>query len=106
MPEQSGMTGYCYLWEFQVKPGLEAEFERHYGASGTWARLFRQSPDYLETLLLKDKSAPQRYLTVDRWRSQAGCQAFRDDFAEQYAQLDQQCEQLTVSERGLGEYAG
>ncbi len=36
------MTGYAYIWEFQVKPGIEAEFELHYGPEGTWPRRNRR----------------------------------------------------------------
>ena len=98
------MTGFVYLWEFQVKPGLEAEFELHYGPGGTWAQLFHGSPDFIETLLLKDKAVPGRYITVDHWRSEAAYQAFRSAFTPQYGKLDKECEQLTVNERLLGTY--
>lgn len=95
---------YAYVWEFLVQPGKEAEFELHYGHAGTWGQLFRQSPDYIETLLLKDNAAPGRYLTIDRWRTEAAHHAFRAAFSQQYAQLDQACEHLTVSERSLGSF--
>ena len=35
------MTPYSYVWEFEVRPGCEAEFERHYGPDGSWVELFR-----------------------------------------------------------------
>lgn len=97
-------NSYSYLWEFQVDPGMEAAFEAHYGPTGTWARLFRLSPDYIETLLLKDNAAPGRYLTLDRWRSEEGYQAFRSAHATQYAQLDKECARLTAAERSLGAF--
>ena len=95
---------YAYGWEFEVRPGLEAEFERHYGPDGSWARLFRQAPGYVETLLLRDRAQPNRYVTIDRWRSAAEHQRFKVDFAAQYQALDAQCERLTHSERALGEW--
>lgn len=95
---------YSYLWEFQVNPDMEAAFERHYGSTGTWAQLFRLAPGYVETLLLKDNAVPGRYLTLDRWISRDAHDAFRTAFAQQYAQLDNQCEDLTVSERSLGAF--
>lgn len=98
-------NAYAYLWEFQVRPGREAEFERHYAAQGTWARLFRRSPSYIETLLLKDGTVPGRYVTVDRWRDEAGYREFRSAFAQAYAELDEKCEQLTVAERSLGAFS-
>jgi hypothetical protein len=95
-------NAYTYLWEFQVEADLEAEFARHDGPTGTWAQLFRQSPDYIETLLLMDDTVPVRYLTVDRWRGKNGYLAFKAAFAVQYAQLDKECERLTARECSLG----
>lgn len=97
-------TGYVYVWEFQVAAGREAEFVAHYGPAGSWARLFRQSAGYVETLLLRDQAVPGRWLTVDRWKSADAHDAFRAAFAQQYAGLDRDCERLTVSERALGSY--
>jgi len=99
------LVGYAYIWEFQVKPGSEAEFELHYGPDGTWVRLFRNSPDFIETLLLKDKAVAGRYITLDRWRNEAAWQAFQVAYAAQYAQLDKACENLTEKEQPLGSYA-
>jgi heme-degrading monooxygenase HmoA len=96
---------YTYVWEFEVSPDLATDFEQHYGPTGTWAQLFRRSPDYLETLLLKDNAVPGRYLTVDRWRSENAYLAFKSAFAAQYAQLDNECERLTAGERSLGEFS-
>jgi len=96
---------YTYLWEFEVSPELVVDFEQHYGPAGPWAQLFSRSPDYIETLLLKDNAVPGRYLTVDRWRSEEAYLTFKSAFAAQYAQLDNECEQLTVGERSLGGFS-
>jgi hypothetical protein len=96
---------YTYLWEFEVSTDLVADFELHYGKTGTWVRLFRLSPDYIDTLLLKDKTDPGRYLTIDRWRSEEALLAFKSEYYLQYAQLDKHCEGLTLSERSLGEFS-
>lgn len=93
---------YAYVWEFHVPLDLQSEFEQHYGPSGTWAQLFRSSPGYIETLLLKDKSSVGRFITVDRWRNEEAFQAFRSSFSEQYEQLDRECEKLTVGEQLVG----
>lgn len=97
-------AGHVYLWEFQVEADKEADFLANYGPEGSWAQLFRQSSDYIETLLLHDKTIPGRYLTLDRWKTREGHDAFRADFAAQYARLDADCERLTVSERSLGAF--
>lgn len=93
---------YTHVWEFQVSPGFQFEFEQHYRAGGTWARLFASSAGYIETILLKDRSTAGRYLTLDRWRDEAAFHAFRSSFSREYEQLDQACERLTAGERLIG----
>ena len=97
---------YTCVWEFRVRAGSEADFEQHYRADGTWATLFREAPGYIETVLLKDRSKPNRYLTIDRWQSEEAFRAFRENFSGQYDALDRLCEGLTTSERSLGAFTG
>ncbi len=98
-------SGFAYLWEFAVRASRQNEFERHYGPDGSWVRLFRQSPDYIGTELLKDRANPLRYVTIDHWASVEAFREFRKRFAGEFEALDRQCEQLTTRETPLGEYA-
>jgi heme-degrading monooxygenase HmoA len=98
------MTRYTYVWEFRIKSESRPAFERAYGPKGAWAALFKHSPGYIETLLLKDSKDPTRYLTVDRWYSAEAHAAFHREFARQYAALDQQCAGFTLHEQLLGEF--
>ncbi len=93
---------YTHVWEFQVSPDFQSEFEQHYRPGGTWARLFAGSAGYIETILLKDRTTAGRYLTLDRWRDEQAFQAFRSSFSRQYEQLDRECERLTTGERLIG----
>jgi heme-degrading monooxygenase HmoA len=97
-----GKVGYTYIWEFEVQPDSEAEFEQHYGPKGTWAKLFRQAPGYIETLLLQDKAEPLRYITVDRWRCEEDFHAFKKKFDREFAELDGECEMLTRNAAAIG----
>jgi heme-degrading monooxygenase HmoA len=99
------MAGYTYLWEFRVDEAQRPEFERHYGPEGTWTRLFRRAPGFIETLLLHDQSDKSRYVTVDRWQSIEEYRAFMERFCREYRELDQQCATLTASGESLGEYS-
>jgi heme-degrading monooxygenase HmoA len=99
------LAGYTYLWEFHVAGERRAEFEIQYGPGGAWVSLFRQSPGYLETLLLRDPANDGRYVTIDRWESEAAYQAFRARFAAEYRELDERCQHLTTKELSLGHYA-
>ena len=98
------MPAYVYIWEFDVRPGKEGEFEREYGPEGAWVRLFRMARGYLDTVLLKDPTHAGRYLTIDRWESEAAYRAFRSAHAGEYAAIDARCEGLTVGEREVGHF--
>ncbi|MGH8108173.1 MAG: antibiotic biosynthesis monooxygenase family protein [Arenimonas sp.] len=96
---------YTYVWEFLVAPEYRAEFEQHYGVDGTWVKLFRCGDGYIETLLLHDNANEMRYLTIDRWRSEADYLRFKTDFSDGYAGLDKACEHLTIDETFLGAFS-
>jgi heme-degrading monooxygenase HmoA len=98
------MREYAYIWEFEVAPEKRTAFEQQYGPTGAWAALFKRSPDYLDTLLLRDKTRPQRYLTIDRWRSEEAFRRFRHDYDAEYREIDRTCEGLAAKETKLGEY--
>ncbi len=98
------MDAYVYVWEFIVDREQVEEFERHYGEDGSWVRLFRQAPGYLQTLLLRDSVHPGRFVTIDRWESDVAYREFRTRFSQQYADLDGICEKLTRRETLLGEF--
>lgn len=95
---------YLALWEFNVKPDSISVFEGIYGPDGAWAQLFRQSPDYLGTELLRDLTHPGRYLTLDHWTSREAFHRFKQDHHAAYAALDKQSENLTEHEALLGEF--
>jgi heme-degrading monooxygenase HmoA len=92
------------VWEFRVRPGREAEFERRYGAEGDWVRLFRLGEGYERTVLVRDLAAAGRYLVTDVWRDAASYRAFKDRHAEAYARLDAECTALTLEERLVGQF--
>lgn len=97
-------SGHAFVWEIQVMPEAEDEFRRLYGADGPWVELFRRSPGYIGSLLLEDRETPGRYLVVDRWQSEAALSAFREQYAQEYADLDLYCEALISRETQLGTF--
>lgn len=98
------MGRFSYVWEFDVPAEAETEFLAHYGPGGTWARLFRRAPGYLDTQLYRDRRLAGRYLTVDHWRDEAAFRAFRREFAAEFETLDRACEGLTRREAHLGDF--
>jgi heme-degrading monooxygenase HmoA len=99
------VTGYTYLWEFIVESEHADEFERHYGPQGSWVQLFRRAPGYTETLLLRDSTNPQRFITIDRWKNGEAYRKFRSEFSQEYEALDSRCERLTIQETLIGEFS-
>ncbi|MEH6631282.1 MAG: hypothetical protein V7776_10665 [Halopseudomonas aestusnigri] len=45
-------TSYSYVWEFIVREGSNAEFEKRYGPAGDWVELFRLGAGFLTTELM------------------------------------------------------
>jgi len=95
---------FIILWEYLVKPEKRIEFEAIYSPNGAWAELFKKSTGYLGTELLRDETNPQRYLTIDHWRSKEDYEAFLLKYTQEYKALDAQCEGLTESESLLGRW--
>jgi heme-degrading monooxygenase HmoA len=95
---------FSLVWEFVIRSDKVTEFENHYGAAGSWVALFRESPGFLSSSLLRDAENSLRYLTIDRWESAAHHAGMRRQFATEYAALDRDCEALTESERCIGTF--
>lgn len=98
------VTGYTYIWEFIVEADFRKEFERCYGVNGLWVQLFQRAPGYQDTLLLRDRTHSERYLTIDRWQSEEAYKNFRKAFSREYEQLDGACSRLTLRETSLGTF--
>jgi len=92
------------MWEFQVRPGMEKRFEKIYGSDGDWARLFIQDESYIGTDLIHSLDGKRTYMTLDFWKSQKAYDDFRKRQLAKYKILDQQCEDLTESEREIGRF--
>jgi len=95
---------YIRVWQFKVKHGLEADFERVYGPQGDWAQLFRRAVGYQGTELLHDVAGPRHYVTIDRWESESAFAAFKHEFSADYRRMDNACESFTESEASLGDF--
>jgi heme-degrading monooxygenase HmoA len=95
---------FVVIWQFEIAEDKIAGFEAAYAPGGGWAQLFRRSPNYLGTELLRDAYVPGRYLTIDRWASEDDFRAFRKDHDQEYETLDRACDPLTTSETRVGAY--
>jgi len=95
---------FIVVWQFEVSEANVAAFEAAYGPEGSWAQLFRSSPEYRGTELLRDAYSPGGYLTVDRWTSEEAFRAFRREHDADYEKLDRSCDALTARETRIGAY--
>lgn len=94
-------AAFIVIWQYQVRPGRRAKFERIYGPRGDWARLFARAEGYLGTELLRAGKA-LHYVTIDRWASRSAYHLARKKHARDYRALDKFCEQLTQLEKRVG----
>ena len=90
------------LWEFQVKPGSEEVFERTYGPQGEWVNFSKKGEGFVGTELLRNVAKKGRYITVDRWKSQAAFDDFQKKNTNEYQAIDKRCKSLTRVELHLG----
>ncbi|MGD0629386.1 MAG: antibiotic biosynthesis monooxygenase family protein [Terracidiphilus sp.] len=95
---------FVVVWQFEISEEKVQAFEAAYGPDGAWAQLFRSSPSYLGTELLRDAYIPGSYLTIDRWASEADFRAFRKDHDAEYESLDRASDSLTSRETRIGAY--
>ena len=92
------------VWEFRIRKTSRREFELHYSSNGTWAKLFRKSPDYIETVLVKDRVDRERYLLTDIWKDWSSFRKFKSKYKKEYESLDKDCERLTTDEKWIGNF--
>jgi len=57
------------MWEFMVKPEREIEFVRFNGSDGEWYQFFRCSPDFVDTILLKDEKREDFTINTSKIRN-------------------------------------
>ncbi len=95
---------FVVVWQFEIAEEKIAGFEAAYGSDGAWAQLFRRSPSYLGTELLRDAYVPGAYLTIDRWAGEDDFRAFRKEHDKEYEALDRECDELTARETRVGAF--
>ena len=95
---------FAVVWQFEIAEEKIAAFESTYGPEGSWAQLFRTSPVYRGTELLRDAYVAGIYLTIDRWTSEEAFRAFRKAHDADYETLDRACDALTSRETRIGAF--
>ncbi len=93
---------YVIVWQFEVLPEHEAEFEQMYGPAGDWAKFFQPFPGFTGTELLRDLHHRGRYLAIDRWESHDAWEAAMQQSPDRYRELDLRGDELTRHETRIG----
>ena len=93
------------VWQFEVKPGRQNEFEQLYGADGEWTRLNRQTRSYLGSSFLRDQSRASRYIVVEYWSEMLVYEQHRVYRSEVITSLQQRSAALVESTEPLGVFA-
>jgi heme-degrading monooxygenase HmoA len=95
---------YWIVWSYDVKPEQTKSFERVYGSDGDWVRLFVRAPGYVGTEMRRESERVNRYFTIDRWRTRADYQRFKETFRDEYQTLDARCAAMTEAEQKVGDF--
>ena len=90
------------MWQFDVKNGREAEFERLYGANGEWTTMNRQTRSYLGTSFLRDQNHSSRYVVIEYWSEMIVYEQHRAYRSESIATFEAHRGTLIESVQALG----
>lgn len=94
------------VWQFQVQPGKQEEFERIYGADGPWTKLSRRSRSFLGTSFLRDRGQSEHYLLIEYWSEMVIYEKHRADLSSEVEELEAQRNACCVSVLPLGLFCG
>src|SRR5262245_23122971 len=90
------------VWQFDIKPGRESEFERLYGVDGEWTKLNRQTRSYLGSSFLKDQNRAARYVLVEYWSEMLVYEQHRSFRSDAMMSLEKRSAELVAATEPLG----
>ena len=93
------------MWQFEVKPGRESEFEELYGIEGEWSAMNRHARSYLGTSFLRDQNRSSRYLVIEYWSEMLVYEEHREFRADAVASLEERSRALIESVEPLGVFS-
>jgi hypothetical protein len=92
------------VWEYLAKPERVEEFESFYRLDGPWGELFRGSPAFISTTLMKDLRQPIRFMVADRWTSETVYEEFKRERAATWRALSERGRRLYDRETEVGRF--
>ena len=93
------------VWQFDIRPGNETEFERFYGADGEWTAANRQSRSYLGSSFLRDQNRMSRYLVIEYWSEMLVYEHLRVYQSGEIANLEARRNELVASAEPVGVFS-
>jgi len=90
------------MWQFDVKPGRETEFEQIYGADGAWTTMNRHTRSYLGSSFLNDQNQSSRYNVIEYWSEMLVSEPDRGVRATALAEFEATRTQLIESVEPMG----
>ena len=90
------------MWQFDIKPGKEDEFEAFYGAAGEWTAVNRHSRSYVGTSFLRDQAEASRYIVIEYWSEMVVYEEHKTYSAHELDRLAARRHELVVSFEPLG----
>ena len=95
---------FAYIWKYDVRVEFIDDFLAAYGPDGRWVQFFKRDKNYLETVLMRDESNDEVFLTIDYWTSKTARDDFRKQNQAEFNAIDEHCERFTVSEELMGDF--
>ena len=93
------------MWQFDVKPGREAEFEQLYGVDGEWTAVNRAARSFLGNSLLRDQNRSSRYILIEYWSEMLVYEQHRVFRSDVIASLEERRRALVDVIEPLGIYS-
>jgi len=90
------------VWQFDVKPGSEDQFEAFYGVDGEWTAVNRHSRSYLGSSFLRDQNRTSRYLVIEYWSEMVVYEQHKAYRGNDREALDERRAALVTSVEPLG----
>ena len=95
---------FLIVWEYMARQDRLEEFQELYRADGPWVELFKRSPGFVSTTLMRDVRDPHRFVIADRWMSEESYEAFKQEFAADYRAMSERGERLHRAEHLIGRF--
>ena len=92
------------VWEYMARPDRLDEFETLYRPDGPWVELFKKSPGFLSTTLMRDTRDTHRFVIADRWTSETLYEGFKEARAAEYRELSARGQRLIDREVEIGRF--